>query len=350
MTSPVGHLGGTVLAHLGPDGLPLPFTWRELGENWYVEPGMMVGILWIAMVYLVCWYRRRADPAPLLPWWRPWVFIGGLVAFVASVEGPFDRYGDVTAGVHMAQHMVLLYVVAPLLVAGAPLTVIRRGLSPGLRRRWVEPVLHSRAVRALTSPWIAAAFYVAVMVATHFTPWYDAALENVRIHQAEHLAYLAAGFVFFTILFGRDGRAVRRSAAQRLLVVLALEPVMTAMAVVFIVAPDPLYPFYVDLPAPWGGTAAALASQQVSGGVMWLPSTLVNMGLLAALVVAWYRADEAEAESAGPPVSPGDGVVDPGEGAGLLELVGEGQQRPLVAVGGGELDRPRQPVGAQRGR
>lgn len=342
--------GAGLAAHLGPDGIPVPFTWGELFENWRVEPALAVAVLWIAIVYLVSWHRRAAHPAPPLQRWRPGMFLAGLVTFVAAVEGPFDRYGDVSAGIHMAQHMVLLLVVAPLLVAGAPLTVIRRGLSARLRTRWVDPLLRSPLVWPATSPWVAGACYVGVLAATHFTGWYDAALQQPRVHQAEHLAYLAAGFVFFTILFGRDAQAVRRSAAQRTLVVLALEPVMTVIAVVFIVAPEPLYPFYVALPAPWGGPAAALASQQVSGGVMWLPSTLVNMGLLAALVVAWYREDERAGPGGGDPPPGSPGGVDPGERARLFQFIGERQQRALVAERGGELDRPRQPVGTQHGR
>lgn len=339
-----------IWAHTGPGGVPLPFTWGELAENWTVEPGLAVTVLWVTIVYLVCWHRSRAAADPTSARWRPWVFIGGLIGFVAAVEGPFDRYGDVSAGIHMAQHMVLLLVVAPLLVAGAPATVIRRGLPADFRRRRVDPLLHRPMIRAATDPWVAGVFYVGVLAATHFTGWYDAALADQKIHQAEHLAYLVAGFVFWTVLFGRDARGVRRSAARRLLVVLALEPVMTIIAVVFIVAPAPLYPFYVNLPAPWGGHDAALASQQVSGAVMWLPSTLVTMGLLAALVVAWFRADEADPGTADAPVAVGSAGVDAGKGSGLLDLVGQPQQGPLIPAGGGELDRTRQPVGPQPGR
>lgn len=285
------------LAHLGADGVPLPFTWRELWENWYFEPVLMVGILWANIVYLACWQRRRLWSGEPLQWWRPWAFIGGSVLLILTVEGPFDRYGDVSAGIHMAQHMVLLYLVAPVLVAGAPLTVVARGLPGAFRVRWVEPVVGSRVVRVVSDPWVVAAVYVGVLVATHFTGWYDAALRDVRIHQAEHFAYLAAGFAWWTVLFGADGAPVRRSAPRRLLVVLVLEPVMTVIAIVFVIAPDPLYSGYVALRAPWGGREAALASQQVAGAVMWLPSTLLTMGLLVALTVSWYRSDEAARES-----------------------------------------------------
>lgn len=289
-------IGPMRLAHLGPDGVPLPFTWRELWENWYVEPGLTVGILWAIIVYLVCWQRGRPGPGEPLQRWRPWAFTGGLVLLILTVEGPFDRYGDVSAGIHMAQHMVLLYLVAPVLVAAAPLTVVARGLPAGFRRRWIDPVARSRIVQVLADPWVVAAVYVAAIVATHFTGWYDAALRDVKIHQAEHVAYLAAGFVWWTVLLGRDGRPVRRSAPRRLLVVLALEPVMTVIAIVFVIAPDPLYRGYVALRAPWGGREATLASQQVAGAIMWVPSTLSTMALLVALTVSWYRADEAARE------------------------------------------------------
>lgn len=287
-----------IVGHLGQGGIPLPFSWGELLENWRADPLLLVGLCWIAIVYLVGWYRSAGSPRGRLEGWRSWCFVAGLFALFATLEGPFDRYGDVSAGVHMAQHMVLIYLVAPLLVAGAPLTVVARGMSARGRRRWVDPLVRSRFVYRITNPWIVGGGYAAVLVATHFTGWYEAALTNAQVHEAEHFAYLLAAWALWTVLLGRDGRPVRRSAGQRMLVVLVLEPVMTVIAVAFIVAPDPLYAHYVTLGAPWGGRASALAAQQAAGGVMWTPSTLATMVLLSWLTVAWYRDDEAQRDIA----------------------------------------------------
>lgn len=287
-----------IVGHLGQGGIPLPFTWGELLENWRADPLLLLGLSWIAIIYLVGWYRSAGSPPGRLEGWRPWYFITGLVALFAALEGPFDRYGDVSAGVHMAQHMVLIYLVAPLLVVGAPLTVLARGLPAHIRGRWVDPFVRSPLVYRITSPWIVGGAYAAVLVATHFTGWYEAALTNAQVHEAEHFAYLLAAWALWSVLLGRDGRPVRRTAGQRMLVVLVLEPVMIVIAVVFIVAPDPLYAHYVTLGAPWGGRASALAAQQAAGGVMWAPSTLATMVLLSWLTVAWYREDEAQRDIA----------------------------------------------------
>lgn len=343
-----------VFAHLGPGGVPLPFTPRELLEGWVIEPVLVVAVLWFATAYLVCWTRIPSSRRAELGSWRPWVFLAGLVTLLGALGGPLDRYGNVNAAIHMVQHMVLLYLVTPLLVAGAPFTVIRAGLHPAIRRRWVDPVLRSRIVRFLSDPWIVGAGYVGILYATHFTGWYEAALQNEIVHDTEHLAYIVSGFALWTVLLGRDGRPVRRSGARRLLVVLAIEPAMVLLAALFLIASEPLYPHYVALPAPWGGEAHTLAAQQAAAGIMWGPSSLATMVLLAWLIVAWYREDVRAAGGADVVVDPvgsgDDRGVDPGEGAGGFEFVGETQQRRLVTPGGGEVDRTRQTVGADPGR
>ncbi len=280
-------------AHLGPNGVPAPFAWRELLEGWSLEVPLVVGMIWLLIVYLVCWFRGGAARQAKLQTWRTWAFLAGLVGFGFAVNGPLDRYGDVNMAIHMVQHMFLLYVVAPLLVLGAPLSVVYYGLDPAFRRSRVDPIVRLRLVSALTNPWMVALVYVGALYGTHFTGWYEAALENAMVHRLEHLTYVITGVLLWTVLVGHDGAPVRRSGAQRIGVVLALVPAMTIVAVIFIVAPTPLYPWYVSQPAPWGGAIAARASQQAAGGVMWVPSMFVTLGLLAWTIYDWYRIDEA---------------------------------------------------------
>jgi hypothetical protein len=106
-------------------------------------------------------------------------FLGGLAAISFALLSGIDRYDTTLFSVHMAQHILLTLVAAPLLVLSAPITLLLRVATPGVRRRWILPVLHSRVVRALSFPVVAWTVFAAVMWATHFSPL-DLALEDAR--------------------------------------------------------------------------------------------------------------------------------------------------------------------------
>jgi putative membrane protein len=64
---------------------------------------------------------------------RP-VFLGaGLAVLVAALLPPFDAAADEQLSVHMVQHLLIVFVAAPLIVAGAPIRLALRHLPRGGR-------------------------------------------------------------------------------------------------------------------------------------------------------------------------------------------------------------------------
>lgn len=265
---------------LAVEQVPAPFSPAALARGWQFLPLVMIPVLVIGLLYMVGYRRVRRQPRPVFPRYRAWCFLASLAALIAAVDGPLDTYSDVDLAVHMGQHLVLLYVVAPLAVLGAPVTVALRALSPPRRSRFVLPILRSRVVQALSNPWVAAGLFTADMFGTHFTPFYNLSLENEYIHDCEHLSFLIAGILLWTVILGVEPIRSRQHSQARMLAILALMPVMAIIAAVFALAPNPLYPFYPALPPPWGGRAFAMASQSQAAAVMWLPSPFVTMTAL----------------------------------------------------------------------
>ena len=55
----------------------------------------------------------------------------------------------------------------------------------------------------------------------------------------------------------------------------------------------PLYVAYLPTTAAWGLTP--LEDQQLSGLIMWIPASLIHLGTLGVLFVAWMHAAERRA-------------------------------------------------------
>ncbi|MGH3277770.1 MAG: cytochrome c oxidase assembly protein [Trebonia sp.] len=275
------------------DAVPPPFSAGSLLLGWDFEPLVVIPIVVIGTLYLLGYRRVRRQPRPVFPAWRARCFIASLLLVYAAVVGPMDTYSDVDVAMHMVQHIILLDIVAPLAVIGAPATIALRALSPAHRAKYVLPVLHNWFTHAITRPQVAGFLYACDLLGSHFTAWYNLSLENQYIHDLEHLSYIVFGFLVWEIVIGIDPIRDRATHPQRILLVFLLMPVMVIISVVFILANHPLYPYYTALPAPWGGAARVVADQGLAGAIMWVPSAAVTLVAVLYVAVMWFREDEA---------------------------------------------------------
>jgi putative copper resistance protein D len=180
-------------------------------------------------------------------------------------------------------------VAPPLLALGAPITLLLRIASPRDRRRLILPVLHSRVVRLVASPLVAWPAFALAMWLTHFSPLYNAALENPSLHVAEHLVYFASGLLFWWPVVGADPSPMRLAWGARLAYVVLQMPVNAAVGLAIYFAPTVLYPHYATIVRRWGPDA--LTDQQIGGVVMWGAGDLLLLFAFAAIVAGWMRAD-----------------------------------------------------------
>jgi putative copper resistance protein D len=214
------------------------------------------------------------------------------VALLSAV----DAYAESLFSVHMVQHLLLAMVAPPLLALGAPVTLALRVASPRVRQRVLLPVLHSRLVRAVSWPPLGWAIFGAVMWATHFTPVFNAALDNEALHSAEHVLYLGSGALFWWPVIGADPVRWRLSPIGRMVYLASQMPVNTAVGLAIYFAPAVLYPHYALLRRTWGPDA--FTDQQLAGIVMWGIGDVILLGALVLAMAAWLRADEMHSRRA----------------------------------------------------
>jgi cytochrome c oxidase assembly factor CtaG len=278
------------LAHGGvvPDGPP---DAANLALGWSGDP-----LLWLpAIAALLVWragvrkVNREHPSNPVKPA-RTWSWVIGVVVVLVALDSGIERYDATLFWLHMIQHMLLTLVAPILLLYAGPITLLLRAASPETRRRWILPVLHARIVRVLSFPVVSWLLFAAVMWASHFSPLFDAALENEWIHRLEHALFLGSALLFWWPVVGPDPSPWRMKPAARVLYVGLQMPQNTFLALAIYMSTVPLYNHYVTTIRSWGPTP--LEDQQMAGGVMWLGGDLAFLTMVILLVVAWMRDDE----------------------------------------------------------
>jgi putative membrane protein len=259
--------------------------------GWSFEPLPTIPLLAVALAWL--WAVRRVDrahPANPVPRWRSAAFLGGIVTIAFALMSGIERYDTTLFWVHMIQHILLTLVAAPLIALGAPITLLLRVVSPSTRRGRVLPFLHSRVVRALSFPVVAWVLFAGAMWAAHFSPLFDAALEDPLVHDLEHGLFLGTALLFWWPAVAADPSPWRMSHPVRALYVFLQMPQNTFLSVAILSAQAPLYAHYATLERPWGPTP--LADQQAAAGVMWFVGDLLFLTAIVLLVAAWMRHEE----------------------------------------------------------
>ena len=267
-----------------------PPSVASLAFGWTVEPFVALPLIVAALVWLRLVGRvNAAHPDSRVPPVRTWAFLGGLATIAVALMSGIGRYDTALFSVHMVQHLLLTLIAAPLLVLGAPVTLLLRAATPATRQRWLLPLLHSRLVRVVGHPVVAWLAFAAVMWGSHFSGLFDAALEQPLLHDLEHGLYLAAGLLFWWPVAGLDPSPYRMSHPARVLYAFLQMPQNSFLAVAILFADAPLYAHYVTLGSPWG--IDALADQERAAGIMWLAGDVLFLVAVIGLIAAWMRHD-----------------------------------------------------------
>ena len=200
----------------GPVPLEPP-TAGSLLLGWSFEPLPTLGIA-VAVGWWL-WAVRRVNtvhPANPVPRRRTVAFLGGMTALAFALVSGIDRYDTTLFSVHMVQHVLLMLVAAPLLALAAPITLVLRLSSSETRHRWLLPVLHSRVVRVMAHPVTAWLMFATMMWAVHFSPLFNASLEDPLIHDLEHLLFLSGALLFWWPAVALDPAPWRMSHPARI--------------------------------------------------------------------------------------------------------------------------------------
>ena len=238
-------------------------------------------------------WRSRGRSGNLFPWWRPTAFYTGLIALLLGAVSPVDGLSDDLFLMHMVQHVLMMMVGPPLILVGAPVVPVLRGLPRILRDDLAIPLLQMRRVRKtlnfLASPLTAWLFFVFTLWIWHVPALYNEAVTNEALHFLQHMMFISAAVFFWWTVIDPIPLKPRLSYAFRLLFLFMATLQSTALAAIITLTETVLYTYYEGVPRLWGLSAAE--DQMIAGLIMWVPGAGIYFTALTILFFVMLARD-----------------------------------------------------------
>ena len=256
---------------------------------------LALALLAAATAYVRGWRRLRAAGYPP-PLWRPASYILGLAFVAGALLSPLDELAAERFSAHMAQHLLLTMMAAPLLLLGNPLPLVLWGV-PARARPWLAAPLRRTArlrlaLSAMTFWPAAGLLHVAAIWVWHVPVLYDAAAEHEILHAVEHVIFFGTALLFWWPIIRPAPRlAPRLHPGLQIVYLIAATAQSTALGMLLAVPERAFYPHYERMAASLG--ISAVDDQMVGGGLMWSGA---HMYLLPILLILWGIAREAAHE------------------------------------------------------
>ena len=259
--------------------------WR----HWHNEPYLTGGLILAGWLFAILAgpLRSRLAPGAPYPAGKAALFYSALVLFYLAVGSPLDQVSErFLLSAHMAQHLLIMYPVALLLLLGLPSWMV----DPALARLGGGPIL-----RALFHPLCCALVSTAVISLWHLPFLYEWTLQDKLVHVAEHLMFLAASLLFWWPLASPSSRYPAPGYGIRMIYLFGTEIAMIPVSAYIVFSSDILYPTYEYAPRLIAGFSPA-DDQLTAGIIMKISGMLVTLTALGVCFFKWSRASERDAQ------------------------------------------------------
>jgi len=251
-----------------------------------LDPGALVLVATAEGLYLralsVLKSRGVAVPRGQIVLWHL-----GIALWVIGFFSPLHGLSDELLSAHMAQHLLIADLAAPLLLAGARNPVLgfllpRPALVTVARSPWLRGF-----TRWLRKPLVAVPVYVVVLYGWHFSIFFEAAVRNGFVHALQHMSFVAIGvLVWWSALEPKRRRFTGELWKVPYLIGARMAGMFLGMSFVLI-----RVPVYVGVygAGDRGHGFTALADQQTAGAMMVAVDLLI---MVFALCFFFFRASQ----------------------------------------------------------
>lgn len=243
----------------------------SLPGGWFGDSISGLVLLVIAAAYidgLVQSLMRRDDGMPSPP--RIAAFAAGMGLAGLVMLSPLDALGDHWFSAHMAQHLLLIVVIAPLFAWSDPHPILVKALPASVTVRLAAALDAGSIARWRNGPeaaWLAAAAFAIAIWLWHLPAAHDWAAAGGVPHALEHFTMLGTASLFWYVILTSGRRRISPGLAAVVVSIVSLQGALLSAIIMF--APNQLCSSYAGNP---------LDDQVLAGLLMCIPASFVYFG------------------------------------------------------------------------
>jgi len=250
---------------------------------WSISYPVTFALFLVACGYLLGRWRLRSTSPNLILRWQLAAFMGGMLALWMALGSPLRTLHHELLSIHMVDHVLLMAVVPPLILLGAPL----RAFVQALPQRFVRAAsagflswcpmrqLGRRLGHVLGHPifcWLAA---VIALIGWHVPAAFELAMRSNGWHELEYACFFGTGLLFWWPVI-RPWPNVTSSLRWSTVLYLFFATFPCNMLSAFLTFCDRVvYPCYLSVNPRFG--TSPLQDQEYAGALMWVAVTFIYL-------------------------------------------------------------------------
>ena len=283
---------GVASAHQGIPPGQAPLTAWGIATN-PIPSLFLLGALYLYINGLSNW----PNPSHHISAWQKASFVAGIFVLFAALQSPIEPLAEHYFSIHQAQHLMVRMIGPLLILLGAPLTPMLRGMPVWLRRGVVRRIVRRRVAHWLygkiTSPVFTILAFLGLLFFWQIPGPHDLAVQNDLIHEVMHATMLTSGFLFWWVVIDPKPRQSRLHYGLRILYLglIVLPNTLLGAAITF--QEGLIYSAYQALPQPWEGMTH-ITDQQLGGLMLWVPGDMMSVISAGIVMMMWYNREMAE--------------------------------------------------------
>jgi putative copper resistance protein D len=241
-----------------------------------------------------------------VPKLQQFCWLAGLGSIGAALLSPLDSLGETDLlSAHMAQHLLIGDIAAPLLLLGIR-SPIYAFLLP---RRVLVPLARSqplrRAFRSIRRPLVAAPLWIFILYGWHMVPAYEAALRSPPLHALQHQSFIIGSLLVWISVLEPARRRVP-GGLWKIAHIVGTRFAGMFLGMAFVILQHPAYEgFYGNRAAEHGMTP--LQDQQIAGAMMLGLDFVVTIGALTFFFLRTAQDADREEQRSGQTPAPASG-------------------------------------------
>jgi cytochrome c oxidase assembly factor CtaG len=264
-------------------------------QSWTFEPWIVIPALIAGGLYVHGWCQLHRGFPRRFAVWRMVAFQTGLLTLFFALASPLHPLAELLLQFHMIQHLLLMMVVPPLLLLGAPILPLLRGMPRPVLQYGLSHLFGSaplqKAAHLLTHPLFCLLAFTVSNVAWHLPNLYELALRSEFYHHVQHICFLSTGLLFWWPVV-QPWPSRRRWPLWTMIPYLLFADIQnTALSAFLIFSERVLYPTYAIVPRLWG--ISVLDDQAAAGAIMWVPGSIIFLVPVAVLAIRLLDASRA---------------------------------------------------------